>query len=116
MTPLDLIVPIAAAVVVFAVVRAAMRKPLQARVAELGDPRGRTIASIVAKLGEPDDVTRYADGNRTMLWRSPKYQIALIALPDGTCGGVHMEHSSRNAPPRNRGGHISVGFSASTDL
>nr|WP_296063829.1 hypothetical protein [uncultured Actinoplanes sp.] len=115
MTPLDLIVIVSAAVLVYVLVRVATRKPLKARVAGLGELRGRTMSSIVAVLGEPDEVTRHPDDTRIMAWTSPKYQIALVSRPDGICGGVHLERSSKNAPPRGRG-QVSVGVTAWTDI
>ncbi|MCU7723201.1 hypothetical protein ODJ79_05700 [Actinoplanes sp. KI2] len=100
----------------FVVVRAATRQSLKARVDGLGELRGRTMASIIATLGEPDEITRYSDDTRIMLWTSPKYQIALLAGANGMCGGVHMERSSKKAPPRQGRGQMSVGFTAWTDV
>ena len=115
MAPWLLLLAILVLVSMLVLLRHTRQKPLAVRVSSLGELRGRSMASIISVLGQPDEVTRYADDRRIMAWQTPTYQIALVASPDNICGGAHMERTGK-AAARQGGGQLSVGFSAWTEI
>jgi hypothetical protein len=93
-----MIVPLLGGLVLYVFISALVKSPgrsLQRKFVASNPLKGKPMAEIIAKCGEPSSRSSLASGNQLYQWQSSGYHIALLMDAQGTCQGVTHQYAAK---------------------